>query len=395
MKNHQSTSNSTTPISLNENINKEYKSIDGEQQTNTWLDRFVEPGSMALHVYLDRRTVTDLLVDGDTDDMPDFYDVDSTISSQHSALFSTQSSIAPSSISSISSIHIDKSSSSSSLLLRQSSDSTPLRLSAVFDDSYTLQQHGQHQPTKQKRYSGDQLWQQQQQISTSSRNKTQPNLIDSIQLKTIDDLVTLAEENNRVELSYCVAVCYYRGWLNNKVDFEKAYHWFERAAVQGSHYQKQDDSSGVENSDYIASILPLVALAQYRTGKMLLQHQHQQTTTDNTNNNITINNNNNAWYYLDLAANNGNSRAEYLVGWKAEKLENNSQKALGWYLSSCRHGLMEAQTALGCLLIHHATSTDTTLDLDGLSISGLSSVMSRDQQALCLLEGAADKVIDF
>ncbi|CAO3592917.1 unnamed protein product [Absidia cylindrospora] len=389
MKKQRCMSNPHNATHLNENINKNHNSIDGTQQTNNWLNSFVEPESMALHVYLDRRTVTDLLVDGDTDDMPDFYDVDSTISSQHSALFSIQSSISPSSISSISSIHIDKSSSSSSLLLRQPSDSAPLRLSAVFDDSSPLQQYAQHQPKKQQQYSDDQF--PQQQYSTIPVTRAQPNLLDSIQLNSIDDLVALAEETNRVELFYCVAVCYYRGWLNNKVEFEKAYHWFERAAVQGSHYQKQVEASGADTTDYKTSILPLVALAQYRTGKILLQQQQQQQqqTTDNTN--IIINNNNNAWYYLDLAANNGNNRAEYLVGWKAEKLENNPQKALVWYLSSCRHGLVEAQTALGCLLIHHATSTDSALDLDGLSISGVSSVMSRDQQALCLLEGAADK----
>jgi hypothetical protein len=267
---------------------------------------------MNLHVYLDQRTVTDLFVDGDTDDMPDFDDVDSsTISSQHSALFSTLSSVASSSVSSISSsLYTDK---PPAVLRQPSSDSRQRQpLSAVFDRS------------------------------------------PSLQLASFDDLVRLAEQSDRVELSYCVAVCYYRGWLN-KVDHIKALYWFKRAALQ-----PDDDKQH-----------SLVALSQYRIGKMLLSQ----------NKDI-------AWTYLDLAANNGNSRAEYLMGWKAEKLEKDPQKALGWYLSSCRHGLVEAQTALGCLLINHATyAADTTINLDGLSIPG-----SRDQQALSLLEGAADKV---
>ncbi|KAI8336770.1 hypothetical protein BC941DRAFT_428040 [Chlamydoabsidia padenii] len=345
--------------------------IDNNNNVDSGLHRFVEQDSINLHVYLDQHTVTDLFVDGDTDDIPDFYDVDSTISSQHSALFSTLSSVASSSASSISSIHHDDK--SPSILLRQSSDPTRLPLSAVFgrEESYSdrsnLQQNRQRKSTKQQR----DYYQRQ-------------NLIDSIQLASFDDLMVLAEQNDRVELSYCVAVCYYRGWFNTKVDLIKAFHWFKRAAALGTRYQNQEKNkiSVVDNNiddDYKVNILPLVALAQYRTGKMLLQN------IDNT-----INNNKDAWYYLDLAANNGNNRAEYLVGWKAEKLENNPQKAFDWYLSSCRHGLVEAQTALGCLLINHATAD--TMALDGLSISGVSSsVMSRDQQALCLLEGAADK----
>ncbi|SAM01343.1 hypothetical protein [Absidia glauca] len=290
-----------------------HSSMDEKQQSDIWMNRLVEPDSMNLHVYLDQRTVTDLFVDGDTDDMPDFDDVDSsTISSQHSALFSTLSSVASSSVSSISSsLYTDK---PPAVLRQPSSDSRQRQpLSAVFDRSPP-----------------------------------------SLQLASFDDLVRLAEQSDRVELSYCVAVCYYRGWLN-KVDHIKALYWFKRAALQ-----PDDDKQH-----------SLVALSQYRIGKMLLSQ----------NKDI-------AWTYLDLAANNGNSRAEYLMGWKAEKLEKDPQKALGLYLSSCRHGLVEAQTALGCLLINHATyAADTTINLDGLSIPG-----SRDQQALCLLEGAADKV---
>lgn len=288
-------------------------SMDDKQQSDIWRNRLVEPDSMNLHVYLDQRTVTDLFVDGDTDDMPDFDDVDSsTISSQHSALFSTLSSVASSSASSISSsLYTDI---PSPVLRQASSDPRQRRrLSAVFDRSH-------------------------------------------LQLASFDDLVRFAEQTDRVELAYCVAVCYYRGWFSTNVDQTKALHWFKRAAAL-----QQDDNKQPS----------LVALSQYRTGKILLS-QNKDT----------------AWTYLDLAANNGNSRAEYLMGWKAEKLEKDPQKALGWYLSSCRHGLVEAQTALGCLLINHATyAADTAINLDGLSIPG-----SRDQQALCLLEGAADKV---
>ncbi|KAI8096998.1 uncharacterized protein BX664DRAFT_325369 [Halteromyces radiatus] len=324
----------TRTPNTNENNDKHNNAIDENQQTNTWINRFVEPDSLTLQLYLDQRTMADLFVDGDFDDMPDFYDVESTISSQHSNLFSTLSSITPSSISSISSVQIDNHKSSSSYLLRQSSSTQSTFIAALDDD-----------------------------FITTNDNR----------LETFDDLLALAEQNNRVELAYCVAVCYYRGWYNVQVDYEKAFHWFEQAAILGN-YQYQQKSGFTAEKDDKMDILPLVALAQYRTGKMLLQQDD----------------NNRAWYYLNLAAKNGNSRAEYLVGWQAEKRENDIQKAFYWYLSSWRHGLVEAQAALGCLLINHAT-TSLTMDLGGLSISGLSSVMSRDQQALYLLEDAAKK----
>ncbi|KAI9299928.1 hypothetical protein BJ944DRAFT_244692 [Cunninghamella echinulata] len=325
----------TTTTTVNDNNNiKEQNMDDGHQITNTILNRFVEPPSLSINDYLDQHSATDFFVQ----DSPDFYDVQSTISSnysQYTALFSNlSSSIASSSISSVSSLQPKLKSTLSSSNIQQWNEPTPATTTLVQDLA---------------------------------------------NIKTMDDLLLFAEKNQHIELAYFVAVCYHNGGFNNnQIDIIKSIQWFEKAALLGDKMLKNNNEK--ENKSIY---LPLIAKAQYRVGKLLLSHHHRDHHNEEENQKK-------AWQYIEMAAINENNKAEYLMGWKADKYENNFEKAIHWYISSWQHGLLEAQTALSCLLINHAHRLD---DLTMNSIPGFTSDMSRDQLALSLLQDAADKVI--
>ncbi|CAO3623055.1 unnamed protein product [Cunninghamella blakesleeana] len=346
MNNHNDNENRIN--NTNNEYNKNKNLDDGNQITSitdTILNRFVEPPSLSINDYLDQHAATDFFIQ----DTPDFYyDVQSTVSSNHTqftALFSTLSSIGSSTISSVSSL--------------SSSKLQPTTTINYYDQSTNLQQ-----------------W---------NNNKNEPsNLIQDIStIKTIHDLIAYTEKNQNIELAYYIAICYYNGTFNNhEMDIEKSIQWFEKVIMIG-----EIDMKNRKNDENKSFILSLMAESQYRIGKMLLPTSCQQMNNNNNNNN---NNEKKAWSYIEMAAKNENSKAEFLMGWMADKKEKDLQKAIHWYISSWRHGLLEAQTALGCLLINHAYKIGDA-DLDINLISSLSSVLSRDQQALSLLQDAADK----
>ncbi|KAF7723261.1 hypothetical protein EC973_002154 [Apophysomyces ossiformis] len=144
------------------------------------------------------------------------------------------------------------------------------------------------------------------------------------------ELLQIAKQQQRIEAFYPLGVCYYDGLgtLPNKAE---AYSWFERTAREG------EGSPNITTST--------VGLAQFRTGWMLAKGEG--VTADPQK----------SLRYFEMAAAKENRHAQYMIGLFYHHgllfRQADLRQARIYYEKSAQQGLVEAQAALGMLLLDH------------------------------------------
>ncbi|KAI9015707.1 hypothetical protein CLU79DRAFT_765442 [Phycomyces nitens] len=140
------------------------------------------------------------------------------------------------------------------------------------------------------------------------------------------ELLNIAESTNHINAFYLLGLCYYHGLTpDQQKDYNLAYRWISRAAIQGEQHTDPDT-------------MMTVCLSQYCSGYML--SQGQGTAADTAK----------ATDFFQKAATRGHPVAQHIIGWQYEN-KGDPVKAKEFYSLSAHQNYSGAQASLGVLLI--------------------------------------------